>query len=179
MLGNTYDDQNCSAARALEIAGERWSLLILRDALFRGMRRFSEFQKSLRVASNVLAVRLETFVEEGILKLQPGSSRADQQEYQITDKGRDFAPVIMALMAWGDRWAAPHGPPVLLRHDGCGGKPNISVYCPSCGGDGQHLAMSATATEARSARLKQKARAQHEQSLRKNAERVTRRRQNR
>jgi len=132
MLGRTYDTQNCSAARALEVVGERWSLLILRDALFRGMTRFSEFQRSLRVAPNVLTARLQGFLKAGIMELAPREG-SDQPHYRLTEKGRDLAPVVVALTAWGDQWAAPAGPPVVFKHPGCDGHVRQGVVCPSCG----------------------------------------------
>lgn len=133
MLGKTYERENCSAARALEHVGERWSLLIIRDALFRGRRQFTEFQRSLGLASNVLATRLDAFVAAGIMDRRTYSSHEDHYEYLLTDKGRDLAPVVIALTAWGDRWAAPHGPPILYRHQNCGSEVADSLVCSGCG----------------------------------------------
>jgi len=133
VLGRTYEGQNCSAARALEVVGERWSLLIMRDALFRGMTRFSDFQRSLGLASNVLAKRLDGFVENGLMEQRVHPEHPDQQEYVPTDKGRDLKPVVLALTAWGDRWAAPNGPPVTFEHEGCGGKVEAHLLCLKCG----------------------------------------------
>jgi len=133
VLGRTYEGQNCSAARALEVVGERWSLLIMRDALFRGMTRFSDFQRSLGLASNVLAKRLDGFVENGLMEQRVHPERAEQQEYVPTDKGRDLKPVVLALTAWGDRWAAPNGPPVTFEHESCGGKVEAHLLCLKCG----------------------------------------------
>jgi DNA-binding HxlR family transcriptional regulator len=130
MLGTKYENQNCSAARALEVVGERWSLLILRDALFRGMTRFSEFERSLGVAPNVLAKRLEGFVASGLLKKDPDGD--DSEHYRPTDKGLSFKPLIVALTAWGDRWAAPNGPPVRFEHEGCGGLVDYRLCCTKC-----------------------------------------------
>ncbi|MBW3553888.1 MAG: helix-turn-helix transcriptional regulator [Gemmatimonadetes bacterium] len=109
MLGRTYDREVCSAARALEIAGERWSLLILRNAAFAGMTRFTDFQKSLDIAPNVLAARLKHFVESGLMATADGPG--GHPTYHLTEKGLDFKPVIIALTEWGDRWAAPEGAP--------------------------------------------------------------------
>jgi len=109
MLGRGYPEENCSIARALEMLGERWSLLIMRDALFRGMSRFSEFQRSLEVATNVLADRLARFVDAGFL------DRIDDGTYQPTVKAHAVVPVLLALSAWGDAWAAPDGAPVIYR----------------------------------------------------------------
>lgn len=134
MLGKTYEEQNCSAARALEAVGERWSLLIVRDALFRGMTRFSEFQRSLGVASNVLASRLESFVAAGIMEVRAPAGAREHREYVLTEKGLSLQPVIVALTAWGDRWAAPAGPPIVFRH-ACGGELRQRLICEACGAD--------------------------------------------
>jgi DNA-binding HxlR family transcriptional regulator len=130
MLGRTYDKEVCSAARALEIVGERWSLLILRNAAFAGMTRFTEFQKSLDIAPNVLAARLEHFVETGLMTTSGGS--AGYQTYHLTKKGLDLTPVIIALTQWGDRWAAPDGAPIVYEHEGCGGRIRHELYCKGC-----------------------------------------------
>jgi DNA-binding HxlR family transcriptional regulator len=126
MLGRTYDDQNCSVARALEVIGERWSLLILRDAVFRGTTRYSDFQRLLGLAPNILASRLESFVAAGLM-------RVDNREYHLTAKGLDLQPALIAFTEWGDRWAAPDGPPVIYRHDGCGGQIRGELCCARCG----------------------------------------------
>lgn len=132
MLGHSYEAQNCSAARALEIVGERWSLLILRDALFRGMTRFSDFERSLHVAPNVLAKRLEGFVAARLMEVRPDPERPDRGAYVVTDKGAALKPVIVALTLWGDRWAAPGDPPVVFGHTACGGKIVQHVHCTRC-----------------------------------------------
>jgi DNA-binding HxlR family transcriptional regulator len=131
MLGRTYDGEICSAARALEIVGERWSLLILRNAAFAGMTRFTDFQKSLDIAPNVLAARLALFVENGLMAVS-GESEG-RQTYHLTKKGVDFKPVIIALTEWGDRWAAPDGAPIVIEHEGCGGRVRHDLYCRKCG----------------------------------------------
>jgi len=117
--------------RALEIAGERWSFLILRNAIFGGMTRFSEFQRSLGIAPNILATRLENFVQEGIMANSKGDA-SEHLEYRLTPKGLDFKPVIIALREWGDRWAAPEGPPVVVEHEGCGGRVELRLFCKKC-----------------------------------------------
>ncbi len=132
MLGRTYDAQNCSAARALEVVGERWSLLIIRDALFRGMTRFTDFQRSLGVAPNILGKRLDGFVAAGLMTQRQYGPSAQQREYLLTDKGRDLQPVIIALTGWGDRWAAPQGPPVMFVHATCGAEVRQETHCPAC-----------------------------------------------
>lgn len=131
MLGRMYEREVCSAARALEIAGERWSLLILRNAAFTGMTRFTEFQKSLGIAPNVLATRLEHFVETGLMTTSGGPG--GHETYHLTEKGLDFKPAIIALTEWGDRWAAPEGPPIVYEHEGCGGRVRHELSCETCG----------------------------------------------
>jgi len=130
MLGRTYDKEVCSAARALELVGERWSLLILRNAAFAGMTRFTDFQKSLDIAPNVLAARLEHFVAAGLMATS--AEFAGHQTYHLTKKGLDFTPVIIALTEWGDRWAAPDGPPIVYEHEECGGRVRHELSCKKC-----------------------------------------------
>jgi DNA-binding HxlR family transcriptional regulator len=132
MLGNTYNGQVCSAARALEVIGERWTLLIVRDA-FLGIRRFDDFQRSLGVARNVLQGRLERLVENGILDRVRYQERPERFEYRLTEKGLDLWPIIVSLLAWGDRHMSPDGEPVVLEHRDCGGRVNDRRICESCG----------------------------------------------
>lgn len=101
MLGRRYEGQDCSAARTLELVGERWSLLILRDAMFGACTRFSQFQNSLGIATNILAKRLDGFVEAGLMERRVSG---DQGEYVLTQRGLELKPVIIALTEWGDRW---------------------------------------------------------------------------
>jgi DNA-binding HxlR family transcriptional regulator len=132
MLGRLYAGEVCSAARTLEIVGERWSLLIVRNAMFSGTTRFTDFQRSLGVAPNILAKRLADFVDAGIFELRPADD-GTFAEYVLTDKGRELQPVIVALTEWGDRWAAPDGPPVTYLHEGCGGRIRLRTECKACG----------------------------------------------
>jgi DNA-binding HxlR family transcriptional regulator len=132
VLGNTYENQNCSIAGTLELVGERWTLLILRDA-FLGTRRFDDFQRNLGVARNVLQTRLERLVDEGVLRRERYQERPERFEYRLTRKGVDLWPVIVALMKWGDKYAAPNGPPVLIRHIECGGLIDDRRICGECG----------------------------------------------
>ncbi|WP_076263266.1 winged helix-turn-helix transcriptional regulator [Intrasporangium flavum] len=133
MLGRTYDSQVCSIARALELVGERWSLLIVRDALFAGVTRFTDFQHNLGIATNVLQARLDAFVEAGLMERREVAGSAAQREYVLTDKGRDLAPTLVALTAWGDRWAAPGEPPILYEHAGCGAAVSTTTTCTTHG----------------------------------------------
>jgi DNA-binding HxlR family transcriptional regulator len=112
--------------------GERWSLLIIRDALFAGMTRFSEFERSLGIAPNVLAVRLAWFVEAGLMTIEPVSEDSELSEYRLTEKGTELAPVVVALTAWGERWVEPIGP-IVYKHTECGGLVSQVITCASCG----------------------------------------------
>lgn len=93
----------CPVERTLDVIGDRWSLMIIRDA-FDGIRRFSEFQKSLGVAKNILASRLKTLVETGVFDVQPASDGSAYKEYALTDKGREIFPVIVCMRQWGERF---------------------------------------------------------------------------
>lgn len=99
----SYSDMDCSLAQTLEIVGERWTLLILRDAFF-GISRFEQFQKRLGIARNILSARLATLVEAGILERRSLTEGGRRAEYHLTDKGRDLQPALLALTQWGDRW---------------------------------------------------------------------------
>lgn len=123
MLGKTYPDQDCSAARALEIVGERWTLLILRDAIFRNYVRYSQFSESLGVASNILAKRLEGLVAAGLMESRPAKHRRDKHEYHLTPQGRDMKAVVVALTEWGDKWLGPG--PVAFHDSGNGRKVSL------------------------------------------------------
>lgn len=112
MLGRLYENQDCSAARTLELVGERWSLLILRDAMFRHYTHFSQFQQSLGLATNILAKRLEGFVAAGLMEHRQPEASGERAEYLLTQKGLELKPVIIALTEWGDTWVRP-GPVVF------------------------------------------------------------------
>jgi DNA-binding HxlR family transcriptional regulator len=134
VLHRTYEGQNCSIAGTLELVGERWTILILRDA-FLGVRRFDDFQRSLGVARNVLQTRLARLVDAGVLERRPYQERPQRFEYRLTDKGRDLWPVLVALMEWGDRHLAPDGPPTILQHRGCSGRVTRRLTCSDCGAE--------------------------------------------
>ncbi|MEU5692139.1 helix-turn-helix domain-containing protein [Actinosynnema sp. NPDC020468] len=131
MLGRTYDGQDCSVARTLEVVGERWTLLIVRDALL-GETRFDGFLGRLPIARNVLSDRLSGLVEHGVLRREQYQARPPRHEYVLTEKGRELTPVVLALMQWGDRHLAPDGPPRTALHEGCGGRVRVGVSCPDC-----------------------------------------------
>jgi len=126
-------DQQCSIAGALEVVGERWSLLIVRDMLL-GLHRFDALQANLGIARNVLQTRLERLVEAGVVEKRRYQDRPPRHEYRLTEKGLDLWPAVMALMQWGDRHAAPPGgPPVLVTHRNCGGDMDDHRLCSRCG----------------------------------------------
>jgi DNA-binding HxlR family transcriptional regulator len=133
MLGRDYSDQVCSIARTLELLGERWTLLVIRDVLS-GNRRFGEIHESLGVARNVLSARLQRLVDEGILERRRYQERPARYEYFLTEKGLDLWPTMMAMLAWGDRHLAGlEGPPIVVVHKGCGGHVNDRRICERCG----------------------------------------------
>ncbi len=128
-------DASCSIARALEIVGDRWTILILRDA-FRGLRRFDELQRDLEIPRAVLSDRLRKLVEAGVLSRRRYQERPDRYEYRLTSMGRQLSPILVALMQWGDRWlSGPRGAPTLLVHDRCGTEVDLGFHCGTCDED--------------------------------------------
>ena len=123
----------CSIARSLSIIGDRWTLLVLRDAFLR-VRRFEDFQRRLGVTRHLLAGRLRKLVEAGILEKVRYQEKPARDEYRLTTKGRDLYPVIVSLLRWGDRWMADDaGPPLTLVHKKCGKRMHPTLSCPDCG----------------------------------------------
>ena len=124
---------HCPIAQSLEIIGEWWTPLILRDAFF-GVRRFDDFARRLGIARNVLADRLDTLVEGGVLERRPYDEARGRYDYVLTDKGRALWPVFAALRQWGDEWVLGEGnEPVLLEHKTCGHVVRIEPTCDHCG----------------------------------------------
>jgi DNA-binding HxlR family transcriptional regulator len=132
MQRRSFEDMNCSVAQCLEVVGEWWSLLIVRDA-FLGVTRFDDFQSRLGISRNILNQRLTHLVETGILKRVPYEDHPPRSEYRLTDKGRDLWQVVTAMRQWGDRWAAPAGPPLKIRHNSCGHLVKAVSVCSHCG----------------------------------------------
>lgn len=130
MLGRTYDSQICSISRTLEVFGERWTLLIMRTAAFAGATRFGEFQRSVGLATNVLAARLDHLVASGVMDRVDADGGA---EYRLTERGRDLLPALIALTEWGDRWAAPAGEPVRYVHSSDAHPVHMQLVCDVCG----------------------------------------------
>ena len=132
MLGREYD-QVCSIARALEVLGERWTLLVIRD-IFNGNRRFDQIRDNLGVARNVLSTRLQTLVDQGIIERRASQERPVRYEYFLTEKGLDLWPVLISLLHWGDRhYAEEMGPPMVIVHKDCGGEVDDRRICTRCG----------------------------------------------
>lgn len=128
----SFAGMDCSIAQFLEIAGERWSLLLIRDA-FLGISRFDDFQRRLGISRNILDDRLSRLVEVGVMKRVPYSEHPPRNEYKLTAMGRDLWPVVTAMRQWGDKYAAPSGPPVQVRHKDCGALTEMVHVCAACG----------------------------------------------
>jgi DNA-binding HxlR family transcriptional regulator len=129
----SFAEMTCSLARTLEVVGEWWTLLVLRD-LFLGLTRFEDICADLGIATNVLTDRLATLVDHGLVERRSYQRRAPRFDYVLTDKGRDLFPAIAALIRWGDRWeAGDAGPPLMLVHDDCGEITDAVVVCSRCG----------------------------------------------
>jgi DNA-binding HxlR family transcriptional regulator len=125
-------DRNCSIAQCLEVTGDWWTLLILRD-VFLGVHRFDDLQADLGISRNVLARRLDQLVDDDVLARHPYSDAPPRSEYVLTPKGRDLWPVLDAMRRWGDTWHAPAGPPVEVVHVGCGERTAVVPTCAACG----------------------------------------------
>lgn len=134
MRWDELSSENCSLARALAVVGDRWTLLILREAFLR-VRRFEDFQARLGIARRVLTERLSGLVADGVLRKVAYQERPARYEYRLTDKGLGLYPVVLALVHWGDaHYAGPEGPPVLHRHKSCGHDFRSVLSCSACGG---------------------------------------------
>jgi DNA-binding HxlR family transcriptional regulator len=123
---------DCSIARTLDAIGDRWSLLIIRDAFY-GVRRFDDFQKGLGVARNVLTDRLQKLVDRGVLERRQYEERPPRFEYRLTESGRDLVGVVLVMMRWGDRWTTDGDAPVTIIHTSCSHATQPLVACSECG----------------------------------------------
>jgi DNA-binding HxlR family transcriptional regulator len=119
-------------AKSLELIGERWTMLVVRE-VFLGNRRFDEMAARLSIARNVLTTRLARLVEEGVLEKVRYQERPERFEYRLTEKGLDLWPIMVSLIQYGDRYYAPEGPPMILRHKRCGGRVDAHRICSTCG----------------------------------------------
>jgi DNA-binding HxlR family transcriptional regulator len=126
-------DVACSIARTVDLVGEWWTPLIVRD-LFAGLTRFEDLRRDLGIASNVLSARLERLEENAIVERRRYQERPPRDEYVLTEKGRDLFPILATILAWGDRWlAGDDGPPALFIHKDCGQVTTAVVVCSHCG----------------------------------------------
>ena len=132
MHRTSFEDVNCSVAQCLEVVGEWWSLLIVRDA-FLGCTRFDQFQERLGISRNILHQRLARLVEAGILEKVAYSEHPPRYDYRLTAKGRDLWPVLTTMRQWGDKHAAPNGPPLQVVHKDCGHVSEALLTCSVCG----------------------------------------------
>ncbi|MFW0786210.1 helix-turn-helix domain-containing protein [Gordonia sp. CPCC 206044] len=128
----SFADMNCSVAQTLEVIGEWWTLLIVRDALF-GVTRFDEFSSRLGIARNVLTRRLDTLVDHGVMTKVPYQDNPIRHDYRLTEKGRDLWTVLTALRQWGDKWAIDTEPPIVTSHRTCGHTMTVEPVCSECG----------------------------------------------
>ena len=136
MARTSFAGMSCSVARTLDVLGERWTPLILRDILL-GVRRFDAIQRNLGISRKVLAERLAELSEHGVIERVPYQDHPPRHDYVPTEKGVDLAYVLLAMKAWGDRWASEgEGPPLVLRHERCG---EITEPVPACSGCGEVL----------------------------------------
>lgn len=123
----------CSIARTVDLIGDWWTPLVLREAYY-GVRRFDDFEAGLGIGRNILSARLRRLTHEGLMEKRKYQDHPARFEYRLTDKGRDFFPVLAAMVAWGDRWLEKgRGVPVLLRHSSCGKVFSADVVCSECG----------------------------------------------
>ncbi|MCS0601397.1 helix-turn-helix transcriptional regulator [Streptomyces sp. LP11] len=133
MRRTSFESWPCSVARTTDLLGDWWTPLVLREAFY-GTRRFEDFQSELGIARATLTERLRRLVELDIMAKRPYQDQPLRHEYVLTEKGRDFFGVLMAMVAWGDRWLADEaGPPVLFEHRPCGHHTHADVVCDSCG----------------------------------------------
>ena len=133
MRRKSFEEMNCSVAQTLEVVGEWWSLLIIRD-VFLGVTRFDDLQERLGISRNVLTQRLEHLVDHDVLERVPYQTNPVRCDYRLTERGRDLWPVLTAMREWGDRWHAPGGAPVELVHTACGHRVHSVLTCSECGG---------------------------------------------
>ncbi|MGH7288201.1 MAG: winged helix-turn-helix transcriptional regulator [Myxococcota bacterium] len=124
-------DEPCTISRPLGVLGDRWTLVVVKQA-FAGTRRFEDFLAALRISRSRLADRLERLVADGILRKEPYADTRTRHEYRLTQKGLDLYPVLQAIRAWGDRYMAPEGAPLRYRHRACGGEPRVRLVCSEC-----------------------------------------------
>ena len=135
MPKQSFADISCSIARAVDVIGQRWTPLIVRD-LFAGMTKFEDIRRDLGIASNILAARLDDLERNDVVERRQYQSTPARHEYLLTKKGRDLYPIVATLLTWGDKWrSAPDGPPALTMHTDCGHVTKAKTVCAECGGE--------------------------------------------
>jgi DNA-binding HxlR family transcriptional regulator len=128
-----FSQMTCSIARSFGVAGEPWSPLVIRD-VYIGINRFDDLHRDLGISRKVLAERLKHLIDAGMLERRAYSERPPRYEYVLTEMGSEFVDVLMAVVAWGDRWTAGDaGPPILYRHHSCGQVTHVEPHCAACG----------------------------------------------
>lgn len=133
MQRTSFAEMPCSIARSLNVVGEWWTLLIIRD-IFNGLRRFDDLLQHLGISRNILTDRLSSLVDNGVLKRVRYQERPARYEYRLTEKGLDLLPVLLQLMHWGDKWqAGAEGAPVTVKHKDCGRETVPVISCSECG----------------------------------------------
>jgi DNA-binding HxlR family transcriptional regulator len=130
MRQTTFAEMHCSLARSLDVVGDWWSPLILRDISL-GLTRFDELVADLGISRGLLSSRLNGLIEGGVIKRSEYQQHPIRHDYRLTEAGHDLVPVLLALMAWGDRWHAPDGPPIVATHERCSST-TLSIVCAEC-----------------------------------------------
>lgn len=122
----------CTIARSVDVLGDHWNLLLIRQACL-GIRRFEDFQRSLSIGRNILTIRLNRLVHEGLLQRVEYQHSPPRHEYRLTQKGREVYPILAAMAAWGERWlTGPEGTPLVLHHTPCDHDMHATVVCSEC-----------------------------------------------
>jgi DNA-binding HxlR family transcriptional regulator len=133
MSRTDFGQMHCSIARSLDILGESWTPLILRDLLL-GFTQYEEIREDLGISTNILSDRLASLVENGVVERRPYGNHPNRFDYRLTPKGEDAIPIILAMVAWGDRWEAGQpGPPTHVVHQSCGRTTRATIHCSECG----------------------------------------------
>ena len=133
MRNTSFASMHCSLAQSLELIGDWWTPLVLRD-LYLGLNRFDQFVTDLGISRNLLTARLTTLVDGGLVRRTPYQQNPVRYSYELTDAGQELVPILMALTAWGDRWATPPaGQPIRFTHTTCGKLTTPTVSCSECG----------------------------------------------